>query len=360
MQMTMPLAEPILALREVSRQFGGVAALDRVSLTVSPGEILCLLGPSGCGKSTLLRLIAGVDRPDGGEIRLAGAEVAGPARFVEPEARRIGFMFQDYALFPHLTVAQNVAFGLAGTGRAAVAARTAEVLEIAGVSALAGRHPHELSGGEQQRVALARALAPRPALLLMDEPFSNLDQGLRETVRAETLRLLRDLGTTAVMVTHDPQEALATGDRLAVMRAGRIEAEGTPRQLYRAPPSLYVAQFLGPGKTLAGRVAGGRMDSPLGPVPAPPGLPDGPAVLFLRPQDIRPAAEGAAAVVRSVSFQGESERVTALLDSTGAEVVLHLPAGQPLRAGQRVALALRGPALVFADLAATRVAASSR
>ncbi|MCF1709260.1 ABC transporter ATP-binding protein [Tabrizicola sp. J26] len=306
-----PDAQP-LSLLGVSRSYGPVAALDGISLQVGMGEVVCLLGPSGCGKSTLLRVIGGVERADGGTMELGGRPIFGPHLFVEPEDRSIGFMFQDYALFPHLTVAQNVAFGLRGSGKAAIASRSTEVLEVAGVAHLSERYPHMLSGGEQQRVALARALAPRPAILLMDEPFSNLDQGLRDTVRAETLRLLRSLGTTTIIVTHDPQEALAAGDRLVLLRDGRVVADGPPRHLYQNPPHLYAARFLGPGNELSGRVLAGAVETPLGRFAAPT-LGEGKgARAFFRPQalSICSVESGAEAQVVDRAFQGESERLS--------------------------------------------------
>lgn len=348
-----PLSPPApwLRLDRVSCRFGAVTALAEISFSLGAGEILCLLGASGCGKSTLLRLIAGVERPDSGEITLAGRLLAGPGRFVEPEARGIGFMFQDYALFPHLSVADNVAFGLRGAPSAAVKARVAEVLAVAGVAGLAARYPHQLSGGESQRVALARALAPRPGLLLMDEPFSNLDQGLRDSVRAETLALLRQLGVAAILVTHDPAEALAVADHLAVMHAGRIEALADPRSLYHAPPTLYAARFLGPGSTLPGRVAGGALLTPLGRFAAP-GLAEGQAaVAFFRPQALVlcDPSEGAAARIERAEFLGAQERLVLRLETGGAELRLDLPPARHPQRPQRVGLRLDPAAVqVFA------------
>lgn len=347
-----PSLAQTLVLRNVARRFGAVPALADVSFELAAGEVLCLLGASGCGKSTLLRLIAGVERPDAGEIVLNGRVLAGPGRFVEPEARGIGFMFQDYALFPHLSVAENVAFGLKGWARAEAQARVAEVLAVAGVSALAERFPHALSGGESQRVALARALAPRPGLLLMDEPFSNLDQGLREAVRAETLALLRKMGVGAIIVTHDPQEALAVADRLALMHAGKLEALGDSRALYHRPPTLYAARFLGPGSALHGTVRGGELTTPLGHFPAP-GLAEGQkAVAFFRPNALAlcEPAEGAGARVVRREFLGAQERLLLRLEADGALVQLDLPSLPPPAPGERLGLCLaRGAVQVFAE-----------
>jgi iron(III) transport system ATP-binding protein len=214
----------MVAVEGVSQRFGEQVVLDRVSLAVRAGEVLGLVGPSGSGKSTLLRLIAGIDRPWGGVIRVAGEEVASPAVFVPAERRRVGMVFQDYALFPHLTVAANVAFGLRGLPRRQADEVVRTLLERVHLSRYAASYPHTLSGGERQRVALARALAPTPRVLLMDEPFSSLDADLRERVRRDTVDLLRDLHTTTIVVTHDLKEAVQMTDRVAVLRAGRLES----------------------------------------------------------------------------------------------------------------------------------------
>ena len=215
--------------RGLTKIFGAVRAVDDMSLDVDPGEIVALLGPSGCGKTTFLRLIAGFERPDAGSVLLADEEVAGPGRFLPPERRRIGMVFQDYALFPHLSVADNVAFGLARRRRLSArgahrdaAESVGRLLALVGLEGLGARLPHEISGGQQQRVALARALAPAPAVVLLDEPFSNLDATLRAEVRAEVRGILREAGATAVFVTHDQEEALSLADRVAVMRAGHL------------------------------------------------------------------------------------------------------------------------------------------
>ena len=212
----------MVALDRITHRFGDHVALDDVSLTVGAGEIVALVGPSGSGKSTLLRLVAGLEPPTRGVVRLAGDEVAGPHRFVAAERRRVGMVFQDYALFPHLTVAENIAFGLRGRPRAPVASAVRGLLERVPLSRYTSSYPHTLSGGERQRVALARALAPAPRVLLMDEPFSSLDGELRERVRQDTMALLRELHTTTIVVTHDAAEAAQISDRVAVLRAGRL------------------------------------------------------------------------------------------------------------------------------------------
>jgi iron(III) transport system ATP-binding protein len=250
-----------LTLEAVSRSFGGHRAVDGVSLEVRPGELFGVLGPSGCGKTTLLRLIAGFERPDGGSVVVAGEEVAGPGRFVAPERRRIGMVFQDYALFPHLTVKRNVAFGL---GRRADCAPARRALELVALQHKAGCHPHELSGGERQRVALARALAPEPEVVLLDEPFSSLDASLRAEVRREVELILRDAGATAILVTHDQEEALSVADRLGVMREGRLVQVGAPEEVYARPADRWAAGFLGEVNVLSGIARRGGVDTELG------------------------------------------------------------------------------------------------
>ncbi|OWJ68638.1 ABC transporter ATP-binding protein [Inquilinus limosus] len=332
----------MLTLERICRSFGTVRALDDVSLSIGHGEIVCLVGRSGCGKSSLLRIIAGVDAPDSGRILLDGAELAGPGGFVEPEDRNIGFMFQDYALFPHLTVEENVAFGLKRLPRDQARARAAEVIDRIGITTLAGRHPHTLSGGEQQRVALARALAPKPVILLMDEPFSNLDRGLREQVREETIATLRGLGTTAIMVTHDPEEALSAGDRVVLMQKGRIVQAGTGYEIYDHPASLYAAEFLCPLNRIAGTVRAGRVETPLGAFPAPPGLPEGVAALAcIRPQAlslVRPG-EGLPGVIMACSLLGEIEQLTIRAEGIPGPLRLRTTGRIQAKPGETVAVA---------------------
>ncbi|MFN2317265.1 MAG: ABC transporter ATP-binding protein [Gemmatimonadales bacterium] len=261
---------PLLAVRGLTRRFhpAGPAVVSDASFEVHPGEIFVLLGPSGCGKTTTLRLIAGFEPADQGSIALDGtlltdANAERPVH-VAPDKRGVGFVFQDYALFPHLNVVKNVMYGLPGW-RGARKARAMEALKMVGMEELAERRPHALSGGQQQRVAIARSLAPAPRLLLLDEPFSNLDAALRESTREEVRRLLHQQGMAAILVTHDQEEALSFGDRLAVMNQGRIEQVGTPEEVYRLPSSLFAARFLGQTNVL--RVAardGCLADSPLG------------------------------------------------------------------------------------------------
>ena len=255
----------MIRLDGVTKRFGAVAAVDGASLCVERGEVVALLGPSGCGKTTLLRLIAGFERPDAGRIEVAGRQVGGSGAWVPPEQRRVGMVFQDYALFPHLTVAENVGFGLPRRQRPT---RVAELLAIVGLETLGRRYPHELSGGQQQRVALARALAPAPELVLLDEPWSNVDSFLRETLRAEVTEILRPLGVTAVLVTHDREEAFSVADRVALMRDGTIVQEGSAEELYFAPASRWAAEFVGAGNLLAGHVEQGVVRTVVGSFPA--------------------------------------------------------------------------------------------
>ncbi len=299
-------AQLALRLQNVTKQYGETVAVDRVSLEVTPGELLALVGPSGCGKTTLLRLIAGLEMPDEGYIEIRGRVVTGKGMFVPPEKRRVGLMFQDYALFPHMTVAENVAFGLQGWPKEARRRRVREMLSTVRLAHLADRYPHELSGGEQQRVALARALAPEPDVLLLDEPFSNLDAGLRVEVREEIRDLLRNINITTLFVTHDQEEALVMGDRVAVLNQGRLEQAGTPEDVFHQPATRFVAEFFGHTAFILGHVVPEGVETELGflsqQVPLPPGTE---VNILVRPDDlvVYPDEAGEARVVRR-AFQG--------------------------------------------------------
>ena len=284
----MPGATPALALERVSKSYGRTEAVRALSLVLEAGELLTVIGPSGCGKSTLLRLVAGLERPDAGAIRVGDDAVADDRTWRPPERRRVGMVFQDHALFPHLNVARNVGFGLDQLSRQDRASRVGEALELAGLAGLARRHPHELSGGEQQRVALARALAPRPAVVLLDEPFSSLDENLRAKIRADTLAVLRETSSAAVLVTHDQTEALSLGDRLAVMREGILEQVGTPQAVYEAPATRFVATFMGDADFLPVHAREGMLTSEIGVVSTASGWEgvDGEAQVMLRPHDV--------------------------------------------------------------------------
>ncbi len=278
--------EPGLEIRCLRHRYGDRQVLAGVSLAVRPGEIHCLLGPSGCGKTTTLRLIAGLDRVQEGRVLIGGRLVAAPGLAMPPEERRVGLMFQDFALFPHLTVAENVAFGLARHERRGRSGKVAALLERVDMTGHARAFPGTLSGGEQQRVALARALAPEPDLMLLDEAFSALDTGLRGELRDEVLGLLRETGTPTLLVTHDPGEAALAADRLHAMRDGRIVQSGTAAELYARPADAFVAGFFGSVHRFHGRVGRGRVETTLGSVETE-GLPDGTSVeLVVRSEGI--------------------------------------------------------------------------
>lgn len=277
---------PRLVATGLSRSFGGAPVVNDVSLEVAAGQVTCLLGPSGCGKSTTLRMIAGVERPDTGTIRIDGRTVCGDGVLVPPESRSVGLMFQDFALFPHLTVAQNVAFGLSGD-RAAKARRVDELLDRVNLSGYGPKHPHQLSGGEQQRVALARALAPRPKVMLMDEPFSGLDNRLRDGIRDTTLEVLKEEGTAVLLVTHEPDEAMRMADEIALMRGGRIVQRGAPYNIYNAPVDKAAAAFFSDINVIRGTCRGALTDTPFGAF-LTPGYPDGAEVeIIIRPQHLK-------------------------------------------------------------------------
>jgi iron(III) transport system ATP-binding protein len=301
-----------VTLEDVRRSYGDADALVGVSLSVAPGEIVCLLGPSGCGKTTLLRILSGIERPSSGRVLINGDEVAGPNAFVPPERRSVGLMFQDFALFPHLSVLDNVAFGLKGLANGERRKAALAILDRVGLTAFADAFPSTLSGGQQQRTALARAILPRPSVMLMDEPFSGLDVQLRDQMQEETLALLRETRATALIVTHHPEEAMRLGDRIAVMRSGRILQIGATEALYREPASLFVARMFSEINEISVRVAGGRIDTAAGAFPAP-GLSDGSAaVLCIRERAVRlqPATgDGLPGRVRDAKFLGDVTRL---------------------------------------------------
>ena len=259
-----PVDDPILELDGVSKRYSDDCAVEDCSFAVEEGELLTLLGPSGCGKTTTLRLIAGLERPDNGVVRIADEPVTGDGRFVPPEAREVGIVFQNFALFPHLTAAENIGFGLQDWSREERDARVAELLELVGLTDHADSDPDDLSGGQQQRIALARSLAPEPEILLLDEPFSNLDADLRIEMREEVRSILKEAGVTAISVTHDQEEALSISDRLAVMYDGQIEQVGRPEAVFQRPRSRFVAGFLGNASFLSGYVGADAVETELG------------------------------------------------------------------------------------------------
>ncbi len=300
-----------VTFENVARQFDTTMALDGVDLDVAPAEIVCLLGPSGCGKTTLLRIAAGIEKPTGGRVLINSLEVAGPSRFVVPEERSVGLMFQDFALFPHLTILGNVAFGLKSLPKAEAHREALAGLKRVGLAHLADEYPHILSGGQQQRVALARAIVPRPAVMLMDEPFSGLDVQLREEMQEETLGVLRETRATSVIVTHDPEEAMRIADRIAVMRAGRLVQAGTAEALYHQPVDLFVARLFSEINEIGYTVGQTGIDTPIGVLPAS-GLKAGDrATVCIRERGIKLSrdGDGLPGRVLDVKFLGDVARL---------------------------------------------------
>ncbi len=341
-------------LRGVWKRYATKArwAVQDVTLEIRAGELLVILGPSGSGKTTTLRLIAGLERPDAGTIAIAGRIVADAQRFVPPEERGVGLVFQDYALFPHLTVEENVAFGLRRLPRAERRERVAMLLRLLGLEGLAERYPHELSGGQQQRVAIARALAPQPSVLLLDEPFANLDAGLRAVMREELRRLLREFDVTVVLVTHDRDEALALADRVAVMLEGTVVQVDTPERIYHEPRTRAVAQLVGQANFVPGRVIGRIGESDLGTftlegVPQPAEQVD----LLVRPRDVvlEPHQQGLGVVVDR-RFCG-AEVLYRVLLPCGITLETSQPPSVDVGIGERVIVrASRGHLLAFAGV----------
>ena len=339
-----PPPPPALRARGLACSFDGVRALSGLDLEVAAGELCVVLGASGSGKTTALRLIAGFERPDEGVIELFGERVAGEGAFVPPERRGVGMVFQDYALFPHLSVEQNVAYGLPrGTDRGE---RVREVLELTGLAGLGKRAVHDLSGGEQQRTALARALAPRPRLLLLDEPFSNLDPSLRARVRGELREILRRAGTTTILVTHDQEEALSIADRVAFLWEGRVEQYDTPEEIYLAPGTLRVAESIGDAIVLRLPAANGSVRTPFGDLPAPPEASR--CAVVIRPEDVLLREQGTPAEVCGHEFYGHDQMLHVRL-AGGEKLRVRVGPGEEFGRLDRVALQLRRPPAVFAE-----------
>ncbi|HYG87786.1 MAG TPA: ABC transporter ATP-binding protein [Azospirillum sp.] len=334
-----------IEIADVRHHYGRHVALAGLSLTVAPHEVTCIVGPSGCGKSTLLRLISGLEALQAGSISIGGTVVAVPGRSLPPERRPVGMMFQDFALFPHLTVAGNIGFGLRHQLRARREERVAELLELVALKRYADAYPHMLSGGQQQRVALARAMARDPAVLLLDEPFSALDEQMRRAVREEVVQIIRSSGIATMVVTHDPEEAMEIGSRVVVMTEGRIVQADTPYGLYHNPANSFVAQLFGELNRFSARVVDGHLDTPLGRFAVSAEAADGQMEVACRVEDVSVAppgsrAEGIAARVRRTSFLGSSTRVCLSLPTPGAadgiEIHARLPGYVPMRAGDEV------------------------
>ena len=329
---------PRLQISAMNKAYDGRSVVRDMNLRVMPGQVTCLLGPSGCGKSTTLRMIAGVEMQDSGTIHVDGRLICDTITRIPPEGRAIGLMFQDFALFPHLSVAENVAFGLSGP-RTAQRGTVEEQLRKVGMLRHIDRFPHELSGGEQQRVALARALAPRPRVMLMDEPFSGLDDRLRDEIRDETLDVLKDAGTAVLLVTHEPSEAMRMADEIALMRDGRIVQKGAPYNIYNTPVDLKAAAFFSDVNVIRGTVRGALTDTPFGQFLAP-GVADGTEVdIAIRPQHLKiefdragrgPAPtpqDGTAArgIVERARFMGSESLVEFRMDYDGSILRAQVP-----------------------------------
>jgi iron(III) transport system ATP-binding protein len=354
-------SESLIVLESVVKRFPGAFVLGPITLDVKKGELVAVLGPSGCGKTTLLRLIAGFERPDEGSIVIDGRIVASRSQWVEPEDRQVGMVFQDYALFPHLTVAQNVSFGQTSSGLYAFASQwlakmkvkrslsrrslVRELLQLVGLAGFEDRYPHELSGGEQQRVALARALAANPRVLLLDEPFSNLDADLRPKMRAELKILLHRLNCTTIFVTHDQEEAFELADRIAVLHAGRLEQIDTPEKLYREPATRFVAEFIGHADFLTGRARGNCIETALGCFAKPPSVPEGAIVaVMVRPEEVELQAspepfvlppKAARCTVQTKSGQAKPGLIVARRYRGGMQVLtVRLSSGESVRSLQ--------------------------
>lgn len=363
-----------LELHDISHTYENLLAVDHASIHVNEGEVICLLGPSGCGKSTILRLAAGLETLQRGRVVMQGRQVADGATrsSLPPERRGVGLVFQDFALFPHLSVSRNVGFGLAEADPVQREKRIAEVLDQVDMADYAAAFPHALSGGQQQRIALARALAPQPAVLLLDEPFSGLDARLREQIRDETLHVLKRSRTATLMVTHDPEEAMFMANRIYLMQAGKVVQSGSPDALYHRPVSPFVARFFSNTNEMAGRVSGGGIATPFGVLPAP-GLSDGAdAQVLIRPESLHWVAAGSGALptasgrVEEVRFLGGSKLLVVRLEGAAAQgTVVHVRhSGRHLpEPGSRIVLQLDpADALIFpgdrgagrTDLAAAR------
>jgi iron(III) transport system ATP-binding protein len=336
----------------LTKSFGAHPALRGVDLAVPERSVTAILGPSGSGKTTLLRLLAGFDRPDSGTITIGGALVEGPGRHVPPEVRRVGYVPQEGSLFPHLDVKANVGFGLPRSRRRA---RVAELLALTGMAELADRYPHQLSGGQQQRVALARALAPDPPLVLLDEPFSSLDAFLRASVRMDVLRILRQAGATALVVTHDQDEALSMADQVAVLRDGLVAQCGPPEEVYVHPADASLARFVGDANLLPGTVHGGRVATVFGALPLAGGadLPEGASVVaVLRPEQVRlvPAGDGGPVrgVVVQAAYYGHDSVVVVDLGDGREPVSVRCVGAAGLEPGTTVGLRATGPVVAWA------------
>jgi iron(III) transport system ATP-binding protein len=348
------VSDNALEVAGLAKSFGGHTVLHEVDLVVAAGTITAVVGASGCGKTTLLRLVAGFETPDAGAISIAGRQVADSNRCVPAHRRDVGYVAQDGALFPHLTVGQNIAYGLAGSARHA-SARVDELLHTVSLDpSYARRRPHELSGGQQQRVALARALARQPALMLLDEPFSALDTGLRASTRKAVAKLLADAGVTTLLVTHDQEEALSIADQVAVMRDGSFTKIGTPQDVYREPDDRFTAEFLGDCVLLPCTVSGGVAESALGRLQVRTAVADGPATMMLRPEQLvatvvsdGEAPDHGLATVLASEFRGHDVLLTVDLGGDADPVTVRQHSVSPPSVDAKVRIHVDGAAVVF-------------
>lgn len=338
------MVQSTLKVGGLVKRYGAMTAVDSISFNLNTGDILALLGASGCGKTTTLRLIAGLETPDAGEIWLGERRVSGGGDWIQPEDRRVGMVFQDYALFPHLSVSANIAFGLKHY-RGDKNTRVADMLRVVGLGGLEKRMPHQLSGGQQQRVALARALAPQPNILLLDEPFSNLDAALRAQVRAEIRAILREANVTSIFVTHDQEEALSLADKVAVMREGRILQFGTPHEIYSHPASREVAQFVGEANFIRAQADGKMAKSVLGELNLIEPL-NGAVSLLIRPEAIQIGENGISARVVWSEFYGHNQRIGVML-ADGTNLVIRADSYRVYPQGEMVQIAVNRPVLAY-------------
>lgn len=330
-----------LVFENISHDYDGVPSVRDLSLSISPGEILCLLGHSGCGKTTLMRIAAGVERQSHGKVLINGREIAGDSIFLPPEKRGVGLMFQDYALFPHMSILANVMFGLTGLSKTEAQAAAFAALGRVGLADYASDYPHALSGGEQQRVALARALVPRPGILLMDEPFSGLDKRLRDSVRDQTLAVIRETRATCIIVTHDPEEAMRMGDKIALMRQGRLVQHGTASELYNAPVDLFAARFFSELNQIEGTVTSAGVETALGLMKVTDGEQGERVDVCVRPQGICLNKAGLCGVpgrITSKRFVGEVDLLSVAIDGLDHQVQARVRAGSTWEAGMDVAV----------------------
>jgi len=344
------MSDSLLSVQHLTKRFGPDAppVVHDVSFDVGDGEIFGILGPSGCGKTTTLRCVAGFERATEGTVAMRGRTLSGPDTYVPPDERGVGLVFQDYALFPHLSVLDNVAFGLQNSSRDDRRTRARAVLDMVGLNGFADRRPQHLSGGQQQRVALARALAPEPDLILLDEPFSNLDALLRQETREEVRQLLKERDMSAVLVTHDQQEALSFADRLAVMRGGQIDQVGTPEAVYNRPRTLFVAQFLGRTNLLLSQAQGTEADTPLGQVPLTE-CAEGTVMVSLRPEHLtlKPpeSSDGPLATVVERAYKGHD--ITYRVECDGSEYLVHTHSRVSFHPGDTVRVCPHAEAVVL-------------